>query len=164
MTETLITNGVTISIALLAGLIALHQVKLNVMASARVKWIDDLREILSLYSSELENCSKLKLDFIEELNKPNGKGDEVINEKFYQPYANSAKEVLKLQSKAFLYLSTKKPDHKELMELLRINSILVHEKHANHREAIQKNIQKIISLAQSLFEIEMSKAKRLFKI
>ena len=162
MSQTLITIVIPIMLALLAGLVALTQVKSNIISSARVKWVEDLRSLLSLYCSELENCSKLKLDFNDEVKKWNDENDQYIKEKFYEPYAHSANEVLKLQSKTFLYLNPDNPAHKEILELVRMNSVLVHEKYVDHRQAIQENIQKIISLAQRLFETEMEKAKKLF--
>lgn len=162
MAETLITNSVTILIALMAGLIALHQVKLNIISSARIKWIEDLREILSLYSSELENCSKVKLDFEDEL-KHKGK-TETVREKYFQPYTISSNEVLKLQSKAFLYLNSKDPKQKEIEELIRKNSLLLHDMNKDHRDEIFENIQKIISLAKEVFNLELVKSKSLFKI
>lgn len=162
MNETLIANGVTILIALIAGLIALHQVKLNIISSARIKWIEDLREILSLYSSELENCSLAKLDFEDELK--NKGTTESVREKYFQPYTISSKEVLKLQSKAFLYLNIKDPKQKEIEQLMRKNSFLLHEMHRNHRDEIFENIQKIINLAKEVFEVELEKSKSLFRI
>ncbi len=162
MNEILTTNGVTILIALIAGLIALHQVKLNIISSARIKWIEDLREILSLYCSELENCSKAKLDFEDELIK--NRGSASVREKYFQPYTISSNEVLKLQSKSFLYLNSKDPKQKEIEELMRKNSLLLHDIHKNHRDEIFENIQKIISLAKEVFAVELVKSKSLFKI
>lgn len=162
MNETLITIVIPILLALFAGFVALTQVKSNIISSSRVKWVEDLRNILSLYCSELENCSKLKLDLNDEVKNWNDENDQYIKEKFYDPYARSANEVLQLQSKIFLYLNPDNPAHKEILELLRLNSVLVHEKYVDHRQAIQENIQKIISLAQHLFETEMEKAKKLF--
>ncbi|MCE2997118.1 MAG: hypothetical protein ACK5PC_17030 [Cyclobacteriaceae bacterium] len=162
MNETLITNGVTILIALMAGLIALHQVKLNILSSARIKWIEDLREILSFYSSEIENCSKAKLDFEDELQ--NNRSSESVREKYFQPYTISSNEVLKLQSKAFLYLNSKDPKQNEIEELMRKNSLLLHDMNQNHRDEIFENIQKIIRLAKEVFEVELVKSKSLFKM
>lgn len=119
---------------------------------------------MSLYCSELENCSKLKLDFIDEIKKQGDGKDQNIGEKYYIAYANSANEVFKLQSKTFLYLNSDNLSHKEILDLLRINSVLLHKEYEDHRQAIQVNIQKIIFLAQKLFEAEMTKAKKLFNI
>lgn len=81
MNEKLITSIITISLALLAGFITLLQVKSNIISNARVKWVEDLRNILSLYCSELENCSSLKLDFNDEVKNRNNSNDESIKEK-----------------------------------------------------------------------------------
>ena len=162
MTETLITNGVTIFIALIAGLIALHQVKLNIISSARIKWIEDFREIISLYSSETENCSKAKLDFESELkDNPNS---EILREKYFQPYTISSNEVLKLQSKALLYLYSKDPKQKKIEELMIKNSKLLHDMNKNHRDLIFNNIQEIIQLSKEVFEKEFEKSKSLFRM
>lgn len=164
MDQTLFTSIVTISLALLAGFITLLQVKSNIISASRVKWVEDLRNILSLYCSELENCSKLKLDFVDEIKKQSAGKDQYIEEKHYTVYANSANEVFKLQSKTFLYLNSDNISHKEILDLLRINSVLLHKEYEDHRHAIQANIEKIIFLAQKLFEAEMTKAKKLFNI
>ena len=121
-----------------------------------------MREILSLYSSELENCSIAKLDFEDEL-KIHGR-TEIVREKYFQPYTISSREVLKLQSKAFLYLNIKDPKQKEIESLMKKNSLLLHKMHQNHRDEIFENIQEIIRLAKEVFEVELEKSKSLFRI
>ncbi|MBS1535791.1 MAG: hypothetical protein JST78_11995 [Bacteroidetes bacterium] len=164
MSKLLGSDIVTIIIALIAGLVALYQVKSNVISEARIKWIENLREILSSYCCELEECSVLKLDLNEETLNKSDKELERAFEKFYLPYSKSAKEVLKLQSKALLYLDSKNPKHKRIEELMRKNSLLVHEKYADNRKEIQNNIQEIIIISKDIFENEWEISKKLFRI
>lgn len=93
MSDILIPNSVTILIALIAGMVALHQVKLNVISAARVKWVEDLRETLSLYISEIEIATNARLDLIDERKGKSGKDLEDVLDKFYNPYLNASKEV-----------------------------------------------------------------------
>lgn len=128
MNEVLLTNLATILIALFAGHIALYQVKSNVISVARIKWIKNLRKTLSQYCCELENCSLAKLYLDDERKDKSGTEIEAALNKFYFTYSQSAKEVLKLQSKIFLYLNSQNPQHKRIEELGPVNSILLHEK------------------------------------
>lgn len=164
MSNTLIAIIVPVFIAFIAGMVALYQVKSNVISAARIKWMENLREILCLYCSELETCSVAKLD-LEDISKDKtGKDLDDVLDKFYYPYSNSAKELLKLQSKAFLYLDSKKPEHKKIEELIRKNSLLVHDRNINGRKEIQKNLEEIIIISKTIFEVEWKRSRKLFKI
>ncbi len=164
MTDTLITNAVTIIIALLAGIVALHQVKLNVVSDARIKWIESLRDALSQYCTELHKCSLLKANFFDE--KAGKTGQELDNVlcKFYPPYSESSNEVLRLQSKVLLYLDSHDEQQKKIEDLLLENSLLLHDKNEYNIEFIRRNIEQIIRLAKEVFGAELKKSKRLFKI
>ncbi|MFN7491243.1 MAG: hypothetical protein ACK5QK_16150 [Chryseotalea sp.] len=96
--------------------------------------------------------------------RQNDRSSESVREKYFQPYTISSNEVLKLQSKAFLYLNSKDPKQNEIEELMRKNSLLLHDMNQNHRDEIFENIQKIIRLAKEVFEVELVKSKSLFKM
>ena len=164
MTETLSTNIVTIIIALIAAMVALFQVKLNIISDARVKWIESLREALSQYCMEVELYSLTKGNFIYEGKGKTGLELENILNKYYPSLTDSGNKVLKLQSKVMLYLNSNNKKHKEIEDLLRQNSLLIHDTNADHREKIQKNIQQVIVLAKDIFKTEWKKSKRLFRI
>jgi hypothetical protein len=164
MSEILITNSVTILIALIAGMVALHQVKLNVISAARVKWVEDLRETLSLYVCEIEIATNARLDLIDERKGKSGKDLEDVLDKFYNPYLNASKEVQKLQSKILLYLDSENTQHKKIEELLHLNSILVHKTPGDNRDEIRRNITEIVKISKSIFKVEWKKSKGLFKL
>src|SRR5690606_38489477 len=99
MSESIITNSITIFIALLAGMVAIYQVKLNVISAARIKWVEDLRETLSLYCCEIEIATNNRLDLLDARKGKSGEELEEVLDKFYVPYVSATKEVQKLQSK-----------------------------------------------------------------
>jgi hypothetical protein len=162
MSETLITNSVTIFIALIAAMVALHQVKLNVISAARIKWIEDLRETLSLYCCEIEIATNAKLDLVDERKGKSGNELEEVLDKFYNPYVNASKEVQKLQSKIYLYLDSENPQHKKIEELLRLNSILLHKAPGDNRNEMRNNIVEITKIAKVIFKVEWRKSEVLF--
>lgn len=164
MTETLITNAATIIIALLAGIVALHQVKLNVVSDARIKWIESLRDALSQYCTELHKCSLLKANFFDEREGKTGQELDNVLSRFYPPYSESSNEVLRLQSKVLLYLDSNDPKHKQIEDMLRQNSLLLHDKNGYYVDKIRRNIEKIIRLAKEVFRVEFKKSKSLFNI
>jgi hypothetical protein len=164
MNEILLTNIGTIIVALLAGMIALYQVKSNIISDARVKWIESLRETLSQYCKELEECSASKHILLYEIQGKTGKDFDVALKEFYPHYSATAKEVLKLQSKVFLYLNSNNKEHKELEELLRKTSIILHIKNEDHSKQIQENIGRIIAISKNILKEEWEKSKKIFKI
>lgn len=164
MYETLITNGVTIFIALLAGIVALHQVKLNVVSAARIKWIENLRETLSQYCTELEKGSLIKANYFDERKCKTEPELDSILRKFYDPYKASSSEVFRLQSKIILYLNSKNQKHKEIERLLQQNSHLLHDFNGCHVVKIRRNTEQIIRISKDIFEIEWEKSRKLFKI
>ncbi|MES2728284.1 MAG: hypothetical protein V4643_14340 [Bacteroidota bacterium] len=164
MSDTLLTNIGTIGVALFAGMIALYQVKLNIISNARIKWIEGLRDTLSQYCEKIEDCSESKNRLLYEINNKEEKEHNEALDKFYNPYASSAKEVLKLQSKTFLYLNSNDEKHKQIEELLRQNSLLLHEKHRDNGKAIHINTEKIVSIAKDVFKAEWKRSKKMFKI
>ena len=48
--NSIIENSITIIIALIAGIIALYQVKSNIVSSTRINWIENLRLSISEYN------------------------------------------------------------------------------------------------------------------
>lgn len=160
----LITNSVTIFIALIAGMIALYQVKSNIIASSRINWIENLRETISSYCMEIENCCLAKINLHDERKGKTGLELEKVLDKFYQPYVESSREVDKLSKKALLYLNSKEDVHKKIEDLINQNINLVHDKKNDNRNEIQKNIIEIINLSKKVFKIEWEKSKKIFKI
>lgn len=162
MSESIITNSVTIFIALLAGMVALYQVKLNVISAARIKWVEDLRETLSLYCCEIEIATNNRLDLLDARKGKSGEELEDVLDKFYVPYVSASKEVQKLQSKIFLYLDSENSQHKRIEELLHINSLLLHRAQGDNRDKIRENILEITKISKFIFKNEWKKSNSLF--
>ena len=145
-------------------MIALHQVKLNVISAARVKWVEDLRETLSLYICEIEIVTNARLDLMDKRKGKSRKELDYVLNKSYNPYLNASKEVKKLQSKILLYLDSENTQHKKIEELLHLNSILFHKTPRDNRDEIRRNITEIVKISKSIFKVEWEKFKGLLKI
>lgn len=161
---TLLTNFVTILIALLAGLVALYQVKSNIISDARIKWIESLREEISNYCMEIENANNSKNTLFDERKGKKGLELESIIDKFYEPYEKSNLKALKVQSKVFLYLNSEKPKHKEIEDLMNLNSLLLLDIDNFNRLEIKSNVSKIVFISKEIFTEEWKKSKEIFKI
>jgi len=164
------TNAITIFLGLIAGMIAIYQVKLNIISSSRIRWIETLRETLSEYYMEISNCNHLKINLYDENKILKGKTEGKENEvesflyKFYNPYSESAKRVEKLQAKLMLYLNSKNDNHRKLEELMSQNATLIKMIDKDNRNELGININKMIIGAKEIFRIEWEKSKRVFKL
>ena len=165
----------TISIALIAGFIALFQVRKNVISAARTKWIEDLREVVSKYITELnsvlvlyDNMKFYSKKLIEKKIAPN-ENDNFISTK-YNPYLQNTKIVEQLHLKIILYLNPHDNNHKSVINnLVEINGILSDVMTAKNsvllkdlNNMVQPHIEFIIEMMQKIFVLEHSKSKRLF--
>ncbi len=160
------SNVITISLALIAALIALHQVKSNIISSARITWIENLRNSISEYTIGASNCIVLLKNM---LSKCDGKSKEEafkIIENDYSIYFKEMKETDVLANKILLYLNSKEELHREIEELIKKISKNTHQ--ANPKEIdsdeIEADIDKIIEKSKLIFSKEWTKSKKLFKI
>jgi hypothetical protein len=122
------------------------------------------RETLSQYCAELEDCLKQKIDYYFELKGKTGKEYDDALEKFLPPYSTLSKEVLKLQSKALLYLNSNDKMHSQIEDLLKKNSQLLHKRDENNYQEIRRNIEEIIFISKDIFKLEWKRSKNLYKI
>lgn len=160
----ILTNSVTILLALVAGMIALYQVKLNVISNSRIKWIENLRETISDYCMSISKCSLRKNNLFGERERI-GEGEmDGFLDKFYEPYTESAQEVEKLQTKVFLYLNSNKKNHSIIENLISENAILIRDVKNDNREQINANILEIVIHSKEIFKTEWEKSKQIFKI
>jgi hypothetical protein len=159
-------NWLTILLALIAGLIALYQVKSNVISSARITWIENLRLTLSEYCVVVIDTATLKEKY--QILIDNKEKEKKFDEKFEELKSdvfNNNSKMHKLGKKALLYLNSSNPNHKEIETS--INEIF---KHLNEKEIKNINIKLleektdiIISTSKQVFREEWKKSKRLFR-
>lgn len=83
---------IPILLGLFAGLIALYQVKLNNITAAKIKWIEQYRNALSSYLTNIDSSATDLLDvmYIQESEKPFGEEDKKYYD-FYEKYSISTK-------------------------------------------------------------------------
>jgi len=162
----LMQNGITILLALIAGMIALYQVKLNIFSKARLTWIESLRETISLYCMEVANFSVKKINLFDERKKIKNKDADmdIFLDKYYIPYELSASKVDKLQTKVLLYLDSNNKEQKKIEDLILHNIVLLHDRENDNHEQINNNIHQIITHSKSIFNKEWNKAKNIYKL
>jgi len=162
----LITNGITIFLALTAALIALYQVKSNIISSARITWIENLRDAISNYTVEVSNCATILENTMDE-----GKGrsddeiEKILKDNYHLYFVSSSKSNI-LAHKIYLYLNSQEDDHKEIEILIKKISNHLHKTHLKelNKDEIEVDVEKIISISKRIFKKEWTKSKKLFKI
>lgn len=163
----LTTNLITIGIALVAALLALYQVKSNVISSSRIQWIENLRESISAYCTEVIHCSTLAINFLDEVKEKNdveAKNATLAN--FYPVYLESAIKSNLIGTKVLLYLNSKEKEHKRIEDIIGTISKRLHEDKVSelNTDEIDSLIREIISESKKIFKKEWSKSKKLWKI
>jgi hypothetical protein len=163
------TNAITIFLGLIAGMIALYQVKLNIISNSRIKWIETLRETISEYCMEISNCNILKINLLDE-NKRLKKNlerkesdNEILLDRYYIPYSESAKKAEKLHVKIMLYLNSENDYHRKMESLMIKNTTLIRKFEIDNSNELDVNINEMILGSKEIFRIEWKKSKRVFK-
>jgi hypothetical protein len=103
--------SIPIVIAIFGGIITIYQVKLNVIATARVKWIESLRETISEFIAVSFSLQKrIGLKKLESIHYGPEEAIKKHGVEIFELYAKSQK----LGNKIKLYLNIKKPQHQKL--------------------------------------------------
>lgn len=153
--DKIIENGITILLALIAGLVALYQVKSNIVSSARIKWIEELRhEISQLYNDSLStilywgNFTKTKA--AEDYNK----------------YDLAHSNFFILSNRIRMKLNLTEEGHSNLNDRLNeIESMLEAENIETHsQEDVEVILKQIVVISRQIFKLEWDKSKKVFKI
>lgn len=163
--EPLITNFVTILLALIAGSIALYQVKLNAISNARLKRLESTQDDVSKFivaASKLfairDNTGKKIQDLKE------GEKEALINES-YQDFFKLAAEVGAYASRIRISLNLDKETENELNTLInKIQNGLtnVAQLNLNARE-FESDLENLITLTRKYIKGEWDKTEGFFK-
>jgi hypothetical protein len=101
-------------VAIIGGLIAIYQVRINIIKSARINWIENLRHNISFFISSTENV-RHNLDLM--------RGDIDSGIDANKAFSNHSKELITAFNKSImyatkvrLYLNLKEDLHSELNE------------------------------------------------
>ncbi|NDW19246.1 hypothetical protein D0T53_10010 [Dysgonomonas sp. 216] len=163
----LITNVITILLALVAALIALYQVKSNVISSARITWIENLRCALSEYSAEVINCAMIITNMREKCLGVKKEEIDMIIDKHYSSYVESANLINRLSCRVLLYLNAKEDKHQQIEKCIDKIEQYLHEKNnlkSDNRAAIEEQLNEIVKLSKLIFKEEWDKSKKIFRI
>jgi len=154
-------NGITIIMALLAGLIALYQVKSNVISNARMKWMEELRTSLS----ELcDSAARTLLNYNNYL-----KGQELADKDYrddYDRYMNSFSKFNILRGKVKLLLDPDNDKHIQIEELINDVSHKISNEKINITPSteLSAKLASIIELSKQIFKEEWKRSKKVFKL
>lgn len=160
------TNLITILVALLAAIIALYQVKANIISNSRINWIENLRQDISLYCSEISNCG-LIIQNMHDATKDKDNEELVETLKQHYPlYHQSANKSELLGNKVKLYLNSDEAIHKKIEDLINGISDHLHKNKTSelNRSQLHSDIDEIIFNAKIIFKQEWKKSKKIYKI
>lgn len=161
--SSIIENTVTIIIALIAGVIALYQVKSNIVSSSRIRWIENLRTSISEYYQAslatglfLENWINLE---------PKPKADDDQRE-LLRNYLDAHSTYFIKSNNIRMFLNPNKLDHKEIENVMDKIDSFFNEKNVENinQEIIEVELKKIVLLSRKIFKKEWTKSKKIFKI
>ena len=163
----LTNNVITISLALVAAVIALYQVKSNIISSARITWIENLRETISNYTVEVSKSATILKNIIDQCKDKEQSEVTRILDNEYPKYlaSNTASEIL--AKKVFLYLNSQEKEHLEIEALIKKTSLHLSELPKTKeldRDEIEANIEQIIKISKGILKKEWNKSKRIFKL
>lgn len=155
VSDKIVENSVTIFIALVAGLVALYQVKSNIVSSARIKWIEELRhEISQLYNDTLGTI-------LYWTNFQKAKKDEDYNR-----YDLAHSNFFILSNKIRMKLNFKEDNHLKLNTLLNEIELMLEPENieTTTQTDVEVKLKEIVDISRQIFKLEWDKSKKLFKI
>lgn len=156
--EYVLKNGITIVIALIAGLIAIYQVKSNVISNARIKWMDDLRANLSsYYSLVLETISHyINMNLVE------GEIDGLD----YDKYILCHSRLNMLANKIKMQLDSERTYQMQIEALIDEIDSMMNGKVMNNtkQEELEAKLKSIVVISKKIFKEEWKRSKKVFKL
>lgn len=157
---------ITIFIALLAGFVALYQVKSNTISAARITWIENLRDALSCYCMEVTKCGGVVSNMRDDVIGKSEKEKKEIIEKLYPRYEESTINCNKFACKVMLYLNSKEKKHALIEAKMEEIYIQLHVKKTSefNAEKFNDDMNFIIDQAKLIFKTEWDKSKKIFRI
>lgn len=162
--EKLIENSFSIAAVLLAGLLALYQVKSNTIASSRINWNDSLKKSLSQYYTETLNTAFYRNEFIETNTK--AKGSETIKNEIYRKYLESLSQYNALSNILRMQLNSNESEHNRIEIILdKIDRIIDGEpEKLIDLNSLELDLREIVALSKIIFKREWEKSKSMFRI
>lgn len=148
---------IPILVALLAGLIALLQVKANIISTARVEWTQNLRNNISSFLAETEILN-YNLREVLELNK---QGNSTQAEALYKAQTENFKKVHNYGNQILLFLNNKKESQQKELQQLVVEYLnkSTHGKYSTEVDKLDELQKDIISKSQDILKQAWEDAK-----
>ncbi len=110
----LVTYIITIILALIAALIALYQVKMNIVTSSRIKWIENIRESIGHFCSEVSIASLALVNLRGEALRVKDDEMEKVMDQYYPQYLDASIKADRIGKIIKLHLNLEEEEHKNL--------------------------------------------------
>jgi len=148
-------------VVVIGGVLALLQIKTNIVKSSRVKWIDDFRDTLSKYLSQKAGAA---YHYYLYGNPASDNKDEKV--KNFSLGNEKAQKVRELHYKLILYLNPQDENHKSFRAKLEEMTSMTYKQNEEVTSKGGENLgakEKIIlELAEKIIERETDKTRSLF--
>lgn len=156
--QDVLKDGITIVIALLAGMIALYQVKSNVISTARIKWMDDLRNNLS------EVCDSAMDTSLNFSNHIDNEKENLYDD--YEKYLLSYSKFTIASSKTILLLDSENNIHSQIETLIEDIDVMLDDENIEEttQDELSTKLDEIIKLSKQVFKKEWKRSKKVFKL
>ncbi|MCG9791026.1 hypothetical protein [Flavobacterium algicola] len=157
---TVLKAGFTVFLALIGGLIALYQVKANVISSARIKWIEEFKTNIAEYTSM---TNEVIFSFREHFESK----DLDHRSLYHQKYMDVSHKVAIVRGKIYLNLNLDEKPYKSICNIMtNIEKLTLHTNLENICQ--EENYDEISDLFNDLnsatfkaMKIEWEKSKKL---
>lgn len=151
-----------IAVALIAGLIALYQMKSNVISSSRIKWNEDLRDSLSKFYSAVLDSHCAYQNFMNAKNE--NKNDEM--NQHYTEYSNYVSLYNSLTNKVMMLLNSDDAEHQKIETIISKIDLMLQSSNIDNinQASLEVELKKIVTSSKIIFKKEWEKSKKLFTI
>lgn len=158
--QNITSSLIPIIIALIAGLIALWQVKNNYYSKASLKWIDEVRNLLSNYLTEIFNIQVHFQNWQDEKKQspPTKKTDQL-----YQDYLISHTKCNILNKKLQLYFDHERKENFQILNILNnLDDAIDEENIADNKYNLREASKELIKLTNKILFTQWKKSKNIF--
>ena len=156
-----------ILLALLAGFIALLQVKSNIIANARISWMDDLRTSLSkVYATALNAIAAYK-HYLDELNAVKfGSGNKENEKTHYNNYLSAITEFNITKNRIEMLLIKSMSHGDAIVKKLNLIDEMLDKRKIETTDIhlVEDMLREIVQESKLIFEQEWKRSKRIFRI
>ena len=151
----------TIFLALLGGIIALYQVKANVISTARIKWIEEFKTDIAEFSATIHSGIFTYNEYI-------AAEDKVRRKQYHQKYMEDVNQSVAIRNKIIMNLDRTEPLYEKVYQIMeKIESLTEYENleyigNDKNYHIIEKEFNNLNAATHQVMKVEWKKAKKLF--